>query len=153
MRTCRFKLGLLALWLGSSACGTAETESPPSVVGKPFHYPLDEELRLSWNAWQNAKQQVPIAKDYADRSAVVRTAYQEQFSIGERSLLDMLDSENEVFNAQRRYVEMQFTEMFTTYRINARIGDLLKQLNIQAPSAAQPVEVQQTAHSNLPDLK
>ena len=114
---------------------------------------LDEELRLSWNAWQNAKQQVPIAKDYADRSAVVRTAYQEQFSIGERSLLDMLDSENEVFNAQRRYVEMQFTEMFTTYRINARIGDLLKQLNIQAPSAAQPVEVQQTAHTNLPELK
>ena len=114
---------------------------------------LDEELRLSWNAWQNAKQQVPIAKDYADRSAVVRTAYQEQFSIGERSLLDMLDSENEVFNAQRRYVEMQFVEMFTTYRINARIGDLLKQLNIQAPTAAQPVDEQQTAHSNLPDLK
>lgn len=96
---------------------------------------------------------MPIAKDYADRSAVVRTAYQEQFSIGERSLLDMLDSENEVFTAQRRYVEMQFVEMFTTYRINARIGDLLKQLNIQAPTAAQPVDEQQTAHSNLPDLK
>ncbi|MFC3189172.1 TolC family protein [Pseudocitrobacter faecalis] len=93
---------------------------------------LDEELRLSWNAWENAKKQVPIAKDYAERSAIVRTAYQEQFSIGERSLLDMLDSENEVFTAQRRYVEMQFVEMFTTYRINARIGDLLKQLKIQA---------------------
>jgi adhesin transport system outer membrane protein len=114
---------------------------------------LDEELRLSWNAWQNAKQQVPIAKDYADRSAVVRTAYQKQFSIGERSLLDMLDSENEVFNAQRRYVEMQFVEMFTTYRINARIGDLLNQLNVQAPTASQPIEEQQTAHSDLPELK
>lgn len=114
---------------------------------------LDEELRLSWNAWENAKKQVPIAKDYAERSATVRTAYQEQFSIGERSLLDMLDSENEVFTAQRRYVEMQFVEMFTTYRINARIGDLLKQLKIQAPSAAQPGEEQQTAHVNLPELK
>lgn len=114
---------------------------------------LDEELRLSWNAWENAKKQVPIAKDYAERSAIVRTAYQEQFSIGERSLLDMLDSENEVFTAQRRYVEMQFVEMFTTYRINARIGDLLKQLKIQAPSAAQPEEEQQTAHVNLPELK
>lgn len=114
---------------------------------------LDEELRLSWNAWQNAKQQVPIAKDYADRSAVVRTAYQKQFSIGERSLLDMLDSENEVFNAQRRYVEMQFVEMFTTYRINARIGDLLNQLNVQAPTASQPIEEPQTAHSDLPELK
>ncbi|MEO3992056.1 TolC family outer membrane protein [Pseudocitrobacter cyperus] len=114
---------------------------------------LDEELRLSWNARENAKQQVPIAKDYAERSATVRTAYQEQFSIGERSLLDMLDSENEVFTAQRRYVEMQFVEMFTAYRINARIGDLLKQLKIQAPSAAQPEEEQQTAHVNLPELK
>nr|WP_182928517.1 TolC family outer membrane protein [Klebsiella sp. WP3-W18-ESBL-02] len=117
---------------------------------------LDEELRLSWNAWRNAKQQVPIAKDYAERSAVVRTAYQEQFSIGERSLLDMLDSENEVFNAQRRYVEMQFVEMFTTYRINARIGDLLKQLNVQAPSAAQPIETAKSpssAHSDLPKLR
>lgn len=65
----------------------------------------------------------------------------------------MLDSENEVFNAQRRYVEMQFVEMFTTYRINARIGDLLKQLNIQAPTAAQPIEEQQSAHANLPELK
>ena len=121
---------------------------------------LDEELRLSWSAWENAKQQVPIAKDYADRSAVVRTAYQEQFSIGERSLLDMLDSENEVFDAQRRYVEMQFTEMLATYRINARIGDLLKQLKVKAPSASQPLDdtqvadQQQTdAHDDLPELQ
>lgn len=114
---------------------------------------LNEELSLAWNALQNAKQQVPIAKDYADRSVVVRIAYQEQFSLGERSLLDMLDSENEVFSAQRRYVQLQFIEMFTTYRINARIGDLLKQLKIQAPSASQPLNEIQTSKIELPDLK
>lgn len=43
---------------------------------------LSEELRLARNALLNAQQQVPIAKDYADRSMVVRTAYQEQFSFG-----------------------------------------------------------------------
>ena len=114
---------------------------------------LSEELRLAWNALLNAQQQVPIAKDYADRSMVVRTAYQEQFSLGDRTLLDMLDSENEVFSAQRRYVQLQFVEMFTTYRINARTGELLKQLNIQAPSATLPVDEMQTTKAELPELK
>lgn len=114
---------------------------------------LNEELRLSWNALQNAEKQVPIAKEYADRSMTVRTAYQEQFSLGDRTLLDMLDSENEVFTAQRRYVEMQFTEMFNTYRISARTGLLLKTLNIQPPSAAQPLDDMQTSKNELPELK
>ncbi|WES68028.1 TolC family outer membrane protein [Superficieibacter sp. HKU1] len=114
---------------------------------------LNEELRLSWNALQNAEKQVPIAKEYADRSMTVRTAYQEQFSLGDRTLLDMLDSENEVFTAQRRYVELQFTEMFNTYRISARTGLLLKTLNIQPPSAAQPLDDMQTSKNELPELK
>jgi len=114
---------------------------------------LNEELRLSWNALQNAEKQVPIAKDYADRSRTVRIAYQEQFSLGDRSLLDMLDSENEVFTAQRRYIELQFIEMFTTYRINARTGTLLKAMNIQPPSSAQPVDELQTSKVELPELK
>ena len=114
---------------------------------------LNEELGLAWNALLNAKQQVPIAKEYADRSKVVRIAYQEQFTLGDRSLLDMLDSENEVFSAQRRYVQMQFLEMFTAYRINARTGELLKQLNIQAPSGSQSTDWVQTSETELPELK
>ena len=114
---------------------------------------LNEELRLSWNALRNAEQQVPIAKEYADRSMTVRTAYQEQFSLGDRSLLDMLDSENEVFSAQRRYVELQFVEMFSTYRINARMGELLKAMSIQPPTAAQPLDAQQTTQAEIPDLQ
>ena len=114
---------------------------------------LNEELRLAWNAKNNAEQQVPIAKEYAERSVTVRSAYQEQFSLGDRTLLDMLDSENEVFSAQRRYVELQFVDMFTSYRINARTGELLKSMNIQPPSASQPIDQAQRTQVELPDLK
>ena len=44
-------------------------------------------------ALQNARAQLPSAEEYADRSVKVRTAYQDQFSLGERTLLDLLDSE------------------------------------------------------------
>jgi len=97
---------------------------------------LNEELGLAWNALANARGQVPIAQQYVVHSARVREAYQKQFTIGERTLLDLLDSENELFNASRRLVDLKYTELFSQYRIKATIGELLKSQGVVAPMAA-----------------
>ena len=96
---------------------------------------LNEELGLAWNALENANAQVPIAQQYVDHSKRVRSAYQQQFGLGERTLLDLLDSENETFTAQRRLVEVKNIQMFTQYRIKATIGQLLKSQGVVAPMA------------------
>ncbi|WP_313651541.1 TolC family outer membrane protein [Pseudomonas soli] len=96
---------------------------------------LNEELGLAWNALDNANTQVPIAQQYVDHSKRVRSAYQQQFGLGERTLLDLLDSENETFTAQRRLVEVKNIQMFTQYRIKATIGQLLKSQGVVAPMA------------------
>ncbi len=96
---------------------------------------LNEELGLAWNAMDNANAQLPIAQQYVDRSSSVRAAYQKQFSLGERTLLDLLDSENELFTAQRRLTEVKFIQVFTQYRIKATIGQLLKSQGVVAPMA------------------
>ncbi|MFC3396439.1 TolC family outer membrane protein [Brenneria rubrifaciens] len=112
---------------------------------------LDEELRLSWSALNNARQQLPIAAEYAERSMKVRSAYQKQFSLGERTLLDLLDSENELFTAQRRLVEVRFIGRFTEYRIKSRMGDLLKSLSIPEPAAGKSL-TNVTTRAGLPNL-
>ncbi|MBF8795620.1 TolC family outer membrane protein [Pseudomonas monteilii] len=96
---------------------------------------LNEELGLAWNALDNANAQLPIARQYVDHSNRVRSAYQQQFSLGERTLLDLLDSENETFTAQRRLVEVMNLQLFTQYRIKATIGQLLKSQGVVAPMA------------------
>ncbi|MFK8330895.1 TolC family outer membrane protein [Pseudomonas sp. BJa5] len=96
---------------------------------------LNEELGLAWNAMDNANAQLPIAQQYVDYSRNVRSAYQQQFSLGERTLLDLLDSENELFTSQRRLAEVKFIQMFTQYRIKATIGQLLKSQGVVAPMA------------------
>lgn len=96
---------------------------------------LNEELGLAWNALDNANAQLPIAQQYVDHSNRVRSAYQQQFSLGERTLLDLLDSENETFSAQRRLLEVQTIQLFTQYRIKATIGQLLKSQGVVAPMA------------------
>ncbi|MEH2922329.1 TolC family outer membrane protein [Samsonia erythrinae] len=112
---------------------------------------LNEELRLAWSALSNSRQQLPIAAEYADRSMKVRTAYQKQFSLGERTLLDLLDSENELFTAQRRLVEVRFISLYTEYRIASRIGELLKRLSIPAPAAGASLTDVAT-NTELPSL-
>jgi adhesin transport system outer membrane protein len=102
---------------------------------------LNEEIGLAWNALQNYRAQLPIAQQYVDRSASVRQSYQKQFSLGERTLLDLLDSENEYFSAARRLAEVRFSELYTHYRIKATTGTLLRSQGVSAPIAALPLDV------------
>nr|WP_298142299.1 TolC family outer membrane protein [uncultured Pseudomonas sp.] len=112
---------------------------------------LIEELGLAWNALENARQQLPIAQQYVDHSTRVRESYQKQFSLGDRTLLDLLDSENELFSAARRLEEVRFTELFTQYRIKATMGSLLKSQGVIAPIAAAPLD-EVRAKVSLPGL-
>lgn len=113
---------------------------------------VNENLSLAWNAMENARLQTPKARDYADYTARVREAYQQQFSLGQRTLLDLLDSDNELFTANRRYTEVRYTEEFSMYRVLAAMGELLKKHNVVVPvEAVALTEVKSEAR--LPDMK
>lgn len=112
---------------------------------------LTEDLGLAWNALENSRQQLPIALQYVDYSSRVRDSYQKQFGLGERTLLDLLDSENELFTAARRLEEVRYTELFTQYRIKATMGSLLQSQGVVAPMAAAPLDVVK-AKVTLPGL-
>ena len=56
--------------------------------------------------------------------------------LGERTLLDLLDSENELFTASRRLAEIKNIQLFTQYRIKATMGELLKSQGVVAPLAS-----------------
>ncbi|MFV2946597.1 TolC family protein, partial [Pseudomonas japonica] len=113
---------------------------------------LNEDLRLAWNAMENAIKQTPTARQYAETTTRVRAAYQDQFGLGQRTLLDVLDSENELYNANRRYVEVRYTEEFSRYRVLANMGDLLMKQKISLPPEAfAQTEVKTDAH--LPEMR
>ncbi|MBV2131405.1 TolC family outer membrane protein [Pseudomonas sp. MAP12] len=113
---------------------------------------LNENLMLSWNAMENARLQTPKARDYASYTSKVREAYQQQFSLGQRTLLDLLDSENELFSANRRYTDVRYTEEFSMYRVVASMGDLLRTHNVVPPSEAL-ARTEVKSEARLPSMK
>ncbi|MNY33687.1 hypothetical protein D3C86_1679750 [compost metagenome] len=96
--------------------------------------------------------QTPKALDYASNTTKVRGAYQEQFSLSQRTLLDLLDSENELFTANRRYTEVRYTEEFSMYRVLAVMGDLLRKHNVVPPSEALAL-TEVRSEARLPSMK
>lgn len=103
------------------------------------HRQVEESVRLSWNAWETVKRQMTFRKQHVESSEKSRDAYQQQFSLGQRTLLDLLDSENEVFSARTALVNTQYDEMFAMYRILNSMGMLLQGLSVELPEAATTI--------------
>jgi len=61
----------------------------------------------------------------------VMEAYRRQFDIGQRSLLDLLDTENELFQARRAYVNAEQDQASAYARTQASMGSLLATLGLQ----------------------
>lgn len=114
---------------------------------------LNENMSLSWNAMLNARQQTPYAREYAETTTRVRAAYQDQFGLGQRTLLDLLDSENELYTANSRYVEVRYTEEYAMYRVLANMGDLIaKSRVVLPPEAIAQMEIKSEAQL-LPEMR
>ncbi len=93
----------------------------------------EEEARVSYNALETAgaRGEALTAKELAGRQT--RDIYAEQFEIGQRELLDLLDAENELFLNRVDLVTAVYTERFGAYRVLAVVGDLLNSLEVVPP--------------------
>lgn len=124
---------------------TARREETASLINQAAeirnntHRQVEESVRLSWNAWQTLKSQKPAREQHVQSSEKARDAYQQQFSLGQRTLLDLLDSENEVFRARTALVNTQYDELYAMYRILNSMGVLLQSLEVELPEAAATI--------------
>lgn len=100
---------------------------------------VEESTRLSWNSLLTSVDRLPKLKAHADATEQTRDAYAKQFSIGQRTLLDLLDSENELYTARSNYVDGQFVEIFARYRLLADMGKLVESLGVAPRDEAQVV--------------
>jgi adhesin transport system outer membrane protein len=65
-----------------------------------------------------------------------RDAYRQQFDIGQRSLLDLLNSENELYTARRSYANADYDRLFAQARVLAAMQQLTQRLGLRAPVTA-----------------
>ncbi len=94
------------------------------------------EMRQSWFAYEANRQRVEDLSDAVQFNIETRDAYRQQFEVAQRTLLDVLDAENELFVSSGQLVTAQTNELLASYRILAVGGLLLDTLNVRAPEQA-----------------
>ena len=99
-----------------------------------------ESIQLSWSAWKTSRDQLESLKIHEDASKQALEAYRKQFSIGQRTLLDLLDQENEAYQASINYINGQYDAEYSTYRILAGIGKFLWALQVNPPVPANTIQ-------------
>ena len=63
-------------------------------------------------------------------------SYREQFNIGRRSLLDVLDAQNTRYNVQAQTETARLAKLYAQYRVLAATNRLIECLGVQIPVAS-----------------
>ncbi len=109
---------------------------------------LENDVRQTWASMVSSGER---AREFANQAAangeVVR-AYKDQFNLDRRTLLDVLDAQNELFVSRSNTINAEFLEIFAVYRLLALKGQLLSTLGVQQPRETALIDV-----SNKPKEK
>lgn len=94
---------------------------------------VTNEVRQSWAAMIAAGEQAREFAAQAEANVEVVKAYKDQFTLDRRTLLDVLDAQNELFVSRSNAINSEFLEMFAVYQILALKGSLLPTLGLEYP--------------------
>lgn len=108
-----------------------------------------ESVRLSWSAYDVTQKQLVFQQEHVLASEKTRDAYARQFNLGKRSLLDLLDSENELYEAKREKAKTWYDHIFPQYRLIVAINKLKAHLDITLPETVEDGEKLHQAYSDV----
>lgn len=109
-------------------------------------------LRLAWVADQSLNRQLKFLSTHIVKSRETVASYREEFFIGQRDLIDLLDAENELNSAQNQYTQAYFEALSARYRIYEGVGTLFDVLNLQTTVGEEDLKISRIKAQGIDQL-
>jgi adhesin transport system outer membrane protein len=109
---------------------TASQYHQAAEIRNNTHRQVIEDLRYAWNANTHISDQLKHVDQHIKMTYETLIGYRKQFSLGRRSLLDLLNTENEYMGALETLITNEADRLKAQYNIVSSMGLLLNQLNI-----------------------
>ena len=85
---------------------------------------------IAFNDTRKLTEQIALLDRNTVAIVKARDAYRQQFDIGQRSLLDLLNAENEVYTARRAYANAEYDRALAFARTHAGMSQLTTRLGL-----------------------
>jgi len=96
----------------------------------------EEDTRSAWSRLQNQTRLVSELEQQGRITDDLLLSYREQFNVGRRSLLDVLDAQNTRYNVQAQIETSRLAKLYAQYRLLAATNRLVEALGVSIPVAA-----------------
>ncbi|MCR4666008.1 MAG: TolC family protein [Desulfovibrio sp.] len=110
---------------------------------------LKLDIESTWANYQAAQEQYQHYSKAVEFNKYTREAYLEQFSIGKRSLLDVLDTISELYNSSTQAETARGNILVGAYRLSGLTGNLLPSMGIDTRPLDKRVPVDPTGKGEL----
>jgi outer membrane protein, adhesin transport system len=90
-------------------------------------------LAIAFQDMVKLKEQLGYLDTHRLMSEKAMQAYRQQFDIGQRTLLDLLDTQNELFEANRAHINARYDQIIAQARTLASMGKLTAVLGVSRP--------------------
>lgn len=106
---------------------------------------IRQTVAIAHNEIRRLREQIAFLDQHQLATEKARDAYRMQFNVGQRTLLDLLDTENELFDARRAYVNALHDHAQVHFNLQAGMGRLLATLGLQPLETPELVDAKERA--------
>ena len=98
-----------------------------------------ESVDKAWSARTITSQRIAFLQSQVASNRKVIDAYSKEYDLGQRSLIDLLNAENQLFDAQVSLESARSVAVFADYQLLAAMGKLLDYVKAPHPVDAEPL--------------
>jgi outer membrane protein, adhesin transport system len=127
---------------GADAAKNRETSSNISKVqekGEEIQRNIREAVESAWHTLNSSRRRIKHIERHVSVAKTVAKSYHNQFDIGSRSLVEVLDSESELHTAKKSLIIEQFQLMRSTMQLLSAMGVLHETLNLPVKDVMQSI--------------
>ena len=91
---------------------------------------IEQEVRRAWSDMKRNDDELVSRTAQVKSNEEVTVTYKEEFKIGQRDLLAVLDAENELFSSQTKLLSAQHSALYARFLLMATTGKLRQMLGV-----------------------
>lgn len=118
---------------------TAERYTQSTMAHARLQRDANESVDKAWAARTITVDRIAKLEQQHASDIKVIAAYSKEYDLGQRSLIDLLNAQNQAFNAQVSLISARGVAIFADYQLLAAMGKLLDYLRGPHPVDAEPL--------------
>lgn len=124
-------------WSGYRGARQRATQS--KLVARNAGRTVGEEAVQAWERWQAAGKQIEYLRVQVESAKLSLEGIRQEFLVGERALLDVLEVENKLFEAETQLAEAQANHLIQSYTLLNSLGHLTA-VGLELPVEPYPLK-------------